>query len=186
MNYKFLRRVTLGSMLTLLLGLSGSAFAADIVGLITKTDANAFFVKMREGAKAKADELGLNLQTFAGKYNGDYESQITAIENLIAAKAKGFAIVPNDSKAVVPAIRKAREAGLLVIVLDSPTDPIDAADATFATDNFNAGGMNREWGHKNLGSKGAKSPITLSRLCHSETDLAGLPELDLIAMICNG
>jgi fructose transport system substrate-binding protein len=169
MNYKFLRRVTLGSMIALLSGLSGSAFAADIVGLITKTDANPFFVKMREGAKAKADELGLNLQMSAGKYNGDYESQITAIENLIAAKAKGFAIVPNDSKAVVPAIHKAREAGLLVIVLDSPTDPIDAADATFATDNFKAGELIGEWANKTLGPKAAKARIAFIDLSVSQT-----------------
>ena len=45
-----------------------SAYAADIVGLITKTDTNPFFVKMREGAEAKAKELGVELQTFAGKY----------------------------------------------------------------------------------------------------------------------
>ena len=38
-----------------------------IVGLITKTDTNPFFVKMREGAEAKAKELGVDLQTFAGK-----------------------------------------------------------------------------------------------------------------------
>jgi fructose transport system substrate-binding protein len=169
MNYKQLRRVILGSMFAVLLGLSTSASAGDIVGLITKTDANPFFVKMREGAKAKAAELGLNLQTFAGKYNGDYESQITAIENLIAAKAKGIAIVPNDSKAVVPAIRKAREAGLLVIVLDAPTDPIDAADATFATDNFKAGELIGEWANKTLGSKAAKARIAFIDLSVSQT-----------------
>ena len=64
---------------------------------------------------------------------------MAAIENLIAAGAKGFAIVPCDSKAIVPTIKKARDAGLMVIVLDTPLDPIDAADATFATDNRKAG-----------------------------------------------
>jgi fructose transport system substrate-binding protein len=169
MCYKHLRRVILGSTFAVLLGLSTSALAGDLVGLITKTDANPFFVKMREGAKAKADELGLTLQMFAGKYNGDYESQITAIEDLIVAKAKGFAIVPNDSKAVVPAIRKAREAGLLVIVLDSPTDPIDAADATFATDNFSAGELIGEWAAKTLGPKAAQAHIAFIDLSVSQT-----------------
>ena len=98
------------------------ARAADVVGLITKTDTNPFFVKMKEGAQAKAKELGLNLQTFAGKYDGDNDSQVAAIESLISAGAKGFAIVPSDSKAIVPAIKKARDAGLLVIDLDTPTD----------------------------------------------------------------
>src|SRR6478672_5418305 len=52
----------------------GTASAGDIVGLITKTEGNPFFVKMREGAQEKAKELGLELRTFAGKYDGDNES----------------------------------------------------------------------------------------------------------------
>ncbi len=42
---------------------AGMASAQDkpIVGLITKTETNPFFVKMREGAQAKAKELGLEL-----------------------------------------------------------------------------------------------------------------------------
>ena len=130
-------------MFGLMAGMSASA--ADIVGLITKTEGNPFFVKMREGAEAKADELGLELRRFAGKFDGDNEGQVAAIESLISAGAKGFAIVPSDSSAIVPTIQQARDAGLLVIVLDTPLDPIDAADATFATDNRKAGQLIGEW-----------------------------------------
>jgi fructose transport system substrate-binding protein len=144
------------------------AQAKDIVGLITKTNANPFFIKMREGAQAKATELGLDFQSFAGKYNGDYESQVTAIENLISEGAKGFAIVPNDSKAIVPALEKARKAGLLVIDLDTPTDPIDAADATFATDNFKAGTLIGEWANKTLADKAKDARIALVDLNSSQ------------------
>ena len=54
------------------------AQAQDTVGacLITKTDTNPFFVKMKEGATAKAEELGIELSTFAGKVDGDHESQV--------------------------------------------------------------------------------------------------------------
>ncbi len=49
-----------------------SANAADVGAcLITKTDTNPFFVKMKEGAIAKAKELGVNLKTYAGKIDGD-------------------------------------------------------------------------------------------------------------------
>src|SRR5215211_3030302 len=138
-----------------------SAFAADeiIVGLITKTEGNPFFVKMREGAQEKAKELGITLQTYAGKYDGDNEGQVAAVEGLIAAGAKGFAIVPSDSSAMVPTVQKAREAGLLVIVLDTPLDPIDAADATFATDNFKAGELIGAWAKGTLGDKAANAKI---------------------------
>jgi fructose transport system substrate-binding protein len=132
-----------------------------LVGLITKTEGNPFFVKMREGAQEKASELGLTLQTYAGKYDGDNESQVAAIEGLIAAGAKGFAIVPSDSSAIVPTIETAREAGLLVIVLDTPLDPIDAADYTFATDNFKAGELIGAWAAKTLGDEAANARIAM-------------------------
>ena len=116
-------------------GDSGSDGEA-IVGLITKTDTNPFFVKMKEGAQQAADKAGLELQSFAGKQDGDNEAQVQAIESLISAGAKGILITPSDSKAIVPSIDKARQQGLLVIALDTPTDPANAVDATFATDNF--------------------------------------------------
>jgi fructose transport system substrate-binding protein len=147
---------------------STSAYAADIVGLITKTEGNPFFVKMREGAQAKAKDLGLELRTFAGKFDGDNDSQVAAIENLISAGAKGFAIVPSDSSAIVPTIKKARDAGLLVIVLDTPLDPMDAADATFATDNFKAGQLIGAWAKGTLGDKSANAKIAFLDLAANQ------------------
>src|SRR5262249_13967329 len=58
------------------------------VGLITKTETNPFFVKMKEGADKSAGPLGASVQSFAGKKDGDNESQVAAVENLIAAGAK--------------------------------------------------------------------------------------------------
>ena len=75
-----------------------AAQGADaIVGLITKDATNAFFVKMKEGAQAKADELGLVLQAFAGKGAADLEGQVQAVESLIAAGASQ--IVPETMEA---------------------------------------------------------------------------------------
>ena len=127
-----------------------------IVGLITKTETNPFFVKMKEGAQAEADKLGIELQTFAGKKDGDNETQVQAIESLIAAGAKGILITPSDSKAIVPSIQQARDAGMLVIALDTPLEPADAADATFATDNFKAGELIGEWAAAKMSGKDAK------------------------------
>jgi fructose transport system substrate-binding protein len=131
------------------------ALAADkiIVGLITKTNANPFFAKMKDGATAKAKELGVELRTFAGRYDGDNETQIAAMEDLINAGAKGVLITASDTKAIVPVVQRARAAGVLVIALDTPLDPIEAADATFATDNFKAGVLIGEWAAKSLGDK---------------------------------
>jgi fructose transport system substrate-binding protein len=135
---------------------SGSGGDGVKIGLITKTETNPFFVKMKEGAQQKASELGAELQSFAGKKDGDNETQVQAVESLIAAGAKGILITPNDSKAIVPALDKARQAGLLVIALDTPLDPADAADATFATDNFEAGELIGKWAKGQFEGKDAK------------------------------
>src|SRR2546425_1122482 len=117
-----------------------SGRAATIkVGLITKDVTNPFFVKMRAGATAQAKKLGATLIYAAGKNSSDNASQITAIENMVTAGVKGILITVADGKAENGAIAKARKAGVLVIALDSPTDPTTAVDALFATNNLNAG-----------------------------------------------
>ena len=130
-----------------------------IVGLITKTNTNPFFAKMKEGAEAKAKELGVDFRSFAGKYDGDNTGQVDAIEHLMNAGAKAIMITPSDTKAIVPTVERARKAGILVIALDTPLDPMDAADATFQTDNFKAGTLIGQWAAKTLGDKGKDAHI---------------------------
>lgn len=113
--------------------------------LITKTDINPFFVKMREGATAKAEELGVELQTYAGRVDGDHETQVQAVESCIASGVDGILITASDTEAITDVLGQARDAGILVIALDTPLEPIDAADATFATDNFRAGELIGQW-----------------------------------------
>jgi fructose transport system substrate-binding protein len=139
--------------------LSAPAFAGDIVGLITKTNTNPFFVKMKQGFEAKAKELGLTPQSYAGKADGDNDGQVAAIEALMAAGAKGILLVPSDSSAIVPTVEKARKAGILVITLDTPLDPVTAADANFATDNLKAGELIGQWAKATLGDKAASAKI---------------------------
>jgi fructose transport system substrate-binding protein len=81
---------------------------------------------------------------------------VQAVETLISAGAKGILITPTDSKAIVPSLDKARQAGMLVIALDTPTEPADAVDATFATDNYQAGLLIGQWAKAKLAGKPAK------------------------------
>jgi fructose transport system substrate-binding protein len=134
---------------------SGDAGAVKI-GLITKTETNPFFVKMKEGATKEAKAKGATLMTAAGKFDGDNASQVTAIENMVAAGVKGIMITPSDTKAIIPAIQKARAKKVLVIALDTPTDPQSAVDALFATDNFTAGELIGTYAKATLGDKLAK------------------------------
>jgi len=115
---------------------STSAIAAEtIIGLITKTDSNTFFVKMKEGADAAAKKAGAKLMSAAGKQDGDTATQITALENMAAAGAKTI-LITSSGDAVVPTIKKVRAQGVQVIALDSP---VDGADAFFGTNNYKAG-----------------------------------------------
>lgn len=165
---KALLGATLGALALSLTALPSPAKAADIGAcLVTKTDINPFFVKMKEGASAKAEELGIDLSTFAGKVDGDHETQVQAIESCIASGAKGILITASDTKAIVPVVKKARDAGLLVIALDTPLEPIDAADATFATDNFKAGELIGKWAAAKLGDKAADAKIAMLDLTPS-------------------
>ena len=94
---------------------------------------------MKEGAQAQAKKDNVKLLTASGKSDTDNASQVTAMENMTTQGAKVILDVPADSKAIVPAIKKARDAGVTVIALDTPTEPQDAANALFATDNLKAG-----------------------------------------------
>ncbi len=126
------------------------------VSLITKDSTNPFFVAMQEGAKASADKLGIQLTVASGKEEGDDAGQITAIENAISQGQKGILITPMSVN-VNDAIKKARDAGLYVIALDTPTDPPDVVDITFATDNCLAGEAIGQWAAGKL--DGAKAII---------------------------
>ena len=136
--------------------------------LITKTDTNPFFVKMKEGATAKAQELGVNLKSYAGKIDGDSESQVAAIETCIADGAKGILITASDTKGIVPAVQKARDAGMLVIALDTPLEPIESADMTFATDNLLAGELIGKWAAATLGDAAKDARIAFLNLTPSQ------------------
>ena len=143
------------SILTLAVG---TAFAAGepVIGLITKTDTNPFFVKMKEGAEAAAKAKGAKLMSAAGKKDGDNAAQVAAIENMVAKGAKTILITPSDAKAIIPSIKKAQDKGVMVIALDSPTDPESAVDALFATNNYKAGEMIGQYAKAALGGKPVK------------------------------
>ncbi|SMB85132.1 sugar ABC transporter substrate-binding protein [Deinococcus hopiensis] len=127
--------------------------AQPVIGLITKTETNPFFVKMKEGAQAEAKRLGAKLLTGAGRTDGDNAGQVTALENMLAAGAKTILITPNNAQAIIPALKKARDAGVLVIALDSPTDPVSGVDALFATNNYQAGVLIGQYAKRAIAGK---------------------------------
>jgi len=160
-HVRTLAGLALGAATVALLSAAPAAAQGVSACLITKTDTNPFFVKMREGATAKAAELGIELKSYAGRIDGDHESQVAAIETCIADGAKGILLTASDTSAIVSAVQQARDAGILVIALDTPLEPIDSADATFATDNFEAGRLIGAWAAATLGDAAADAKIAM-------------------------
>ena len=145
-----------GSLVLGLTGCGGSGSDSIKIGLITKTDSNPFFVNLREAAQAEAEKEGAELIALAGAFDGDNEGQVAAIENMVGQGVTGILITPNSSTGVLDAIKMARDAGVVVIALDTATDPEDAVDATFATDNKAAGVSQGQWVRAALGDAPAQ------------------------------
>jgi fructose transport system substrate-binding protein len=153
-----MKRLSTLSIAAAIAALGTAAIAADqpVIGLITKTDTNPFFVKMKEGAEQAAKANGAKLMSAAGKKDGDNAAQVAAIENMVAKGAKTILITPSDAKAIIPAIKKAQDKGVMVIALDSPTDPDTAVDALFATNNYKAGELIGQYAKAAMAGKPAK------------------------------
>jgi fructose transport system substrate-binding protein len=120
-------------------GPAGGGTGPVKIGLVTKTDTNPYFVTLRDAAKTAADQQGAQLIALAGKFDGDNEGQVAAIENLVQQGVKGILITPSNSGGIIAALQQAKSRGITVIALDTETDPKDAVDATWATDNTDAG-----------------------------------------------
>jgi len=145
------RLSTLGFAAALACFATSTMAAQPVIGLITKTETNPFFVKMKEGAEAEAKKLGAKLLSAAGKQDGDTAGQITAMENMVAAGAKTI-LITSSGDAIVPTIKKIKAQGVQVIALDSP---VPEADALFATNNYKAGELIGAYAKATLGGKKA-------------------------------
>jgi fructose transport system substrate-binding protein len=124
------------------------------VALILKDFTNPYFISMENSAKADAAKLGVKLTVSAGSADGDTTTQISAIDNAIAAGDAGIIITPNGN-AVNPALNQAKAHHLLVIALDTVPTPPSTADLTYATDNFQAGQLIGQYTAKRLNGKPA-------------------------------
>lgn len=110
---------------------SDSANAKPEVALVMKSLANEFFKTMADGAEAhQASEA----QTYDLIVNGiknetDLAQQVNLVEQMVARGVDAIVIAPADSKALIPAIQRAQEAGVLVINIDNRLDTDALAQA---------------------------------------------------------
>ncbi|SFC86690.1 sugar ABC transporter substrate-binding protein [Tropicimonas isoalkanivorans] len=106
--------------------LSGTAFAQDdkpVVGLVMKSLANEFFQNMLEGAKEHEKARGdYELKAVGMQNETDFESQINAVDTFITQGVDAIVIAPADSRAMVRPLKKAIEAGIVVVNFDVALD----------------------------------------------------------------
>ncbi|MGP0174484.1 sugar ABC transporter substrate-binding protein [Pseudomonas sp. NCHU5208] len=106
-----------------------TAYAAEgeppRVALVMKSLANEFFRTMEDGAKAYQKEHPDQFELVANgiKDETDTSAQIRIVEQMIVSKVDALVIAPADSKALVPVIKKASDAGIKVVNIDNRLDP---------------------------------------------------------------
>jgi fructose transport system substrate-binding protein len=131
------------------------------IGLITKQEANPYWVTLREVAEDTAEDNAVNLLTATGWSDVDADSQKKALQNMVAEGARGILIAPANSTALVPAIEAARKKGVVVIAVDTPVEPVDAVDAYYATDNESAGRLIGEYAAAKAAELGLEPKIAM-------------------------
>ena len=114
----------------------GAANGRPKIALVLKTLNNPFFIDMQKGAEDAAKRLNVDLTVQAAERETDVEKQMQIIENLVETGVNALAIAPSGSKEIVPAVGKAKQAGIPVIIVDDKIDAQAAADAGVKQDAY--------------------------------------------------
>lgn len=113
---------------------------------------NPFFVLMGRGAEAEAKKIGGEIRTTVVSSGYDLNQQFNQIENFIAANTSLIIINAGDSKGIAPAIEKAKQAGIVVIAVDTGAE--GGVDATITSNNLQAGQVSCQYIADRLQGKG--------------------------------
>ncbi|NBI43374.1 substrate-binding domain-containing protein [[Haemophilus] felis] len=134
------------------LGLStlfaGSAWAnSQEIAVIVKSANSTFWQNVKKGAEVAEKDLGgaykINFQ--GPDAETAIDAQVNMVENAINRKVAGIVLAPSDPVALVPAVKKAYENGIPVVLIDSGLQGADKYFQSFlATDNRAAGKLAAE------------------------------------------
>lgn len=137
-----------------------SSHRGPVIAFVMKTKNNPFWVDMEQAAQVAADKAGVRLIVQAPERETDVEKQMQIVENLIEKRVKAVVLAPCGSKEIVPAILKANQAGIPVLIVDTRVDEaaVKAAGARVETfigsDNLHGGELAGEFMCKTLSDKG--------------------------------
>ncbi|WP_020591942.1 ribose ABC transporter substrate-binding protein RbsB [Kiloniella laminariae] len=139
------------SSLALLLGSFAAAKAEDTLALVISTLNNPFFVTLKEGAEAKASELGYQLVVLDSQ--NDPAKELANVEDVLNKDVKVLLINPTDSDAVKSAIKAANRKNVPVVTLDRGASGGEVVSHV-ASDNVLGGSMAGDLIVQTLGGKG--------------------------------
>lgn len=92
------------------------------IALVMKTLTNPFFIEMEKGARRAQDEFNVELIVKTGAQETSIEQQIAIVEELIAAEVDAIVIAPGSSTELIPVLKAAQDAGIVVINIDNRLD----------------------------------------------------------------
>lgn len=98
------------------------SIAKKQIGLVMKTLTNPFFVEMEKGARRAESELSIILKVKTASQETSIEQQMQLVEDMIAEKIDAIVIAPGDSQRLIPALKKAIDAGIKVVNIDNRLD----------------------------------------------------------------
>jgi ribose transport system substrate-binding protein len=101
---------------------SADAGQQKTIALVMKTLTNPFFQEMEKGARKAAAELNLNLIVKTAAQETSIEQQIAIVEELVRDDVDAIVIAPGDSRELIPALKKAQDAGIVVVNIDNRLD----------------------------------------------------------------
>ncbi len=99
-----------------------------MIALVMKTLTNPFFIEMEKGARRAQDDFGVEMIVKTGAQETSIEQQIAIVEELIAAKVDAIVIAPGSSTELIPVLKKAQDAGIVVINIDNRLDQALSAE----------------------------------------------------------
>jgi erythritol transport system substrate-binding protein len=130
----------------------GSAYAADLIAVITPAHSNPFFKAEAEGAEAKAKELGYDVISLV--HDDDANKQSELFDTAIARGAKAIILDNAGADATVAAVKKAKEAGIPSFLIDREINASGIALAQIVSNNYQGAQLGAQEFVKLMGEKG--------------------------------
>jgi ribose transport system substrate-binding protein len=130
------------------------------IAVVLQTLNNPFFVEIQRGAEDAGKKLGVNVIVQAPERDADVEKQMQMVENFIQRNVSAICIAPSGAKEIIPAIIKANDANIPVVIIDARVDEKVLSESGghiltyIGSDNIEGGRIAGEYVAKQLNYKG--------------------------------